>query len=212
MKYLLILTLILTSFSLYAQKSYISGIQKVTFRSGPGKTNKIIQMIETDSPVTILEAGEEWTKVKDSSGQEGYVLNRFLSKDVPYNLRYNWLKGRYDKLEEKNKELQEALNSVRSELKETSQTLDQTKSTLDQTSSSFEELKTGSQDYLNLKKKYDQAVEKLNSQNDIVTVLKSKASTTKMLWMIAGGGIFFFGWLIGLISRKKKKYQNSIRL
>ena len=58
------LVLVLISANVFAAKSYISGVQKVTFRSGPGKTNKIIKMIESDAAVTVLEEGEEWTKVK----------------------------------------------------------------------------------------------------------------------------------------------------
>lgn len=193
-----------------AQKNYVMGVQKVTFRVAPGKTEKIIKMLTTDSPVTVVEAGEEWTKVKDAEGNEGYVLNRFLTKDVPFSLRYEWLKKKFDKLEEKNNELNEKLKEMKNELKETKSSLATTEENLNKTSSSFEELKSGSADYLNLKNKYEKTEELLGVQTAKVKELQSKVSTYYIFWFLAGGGVLFLGWIIGLFSRKRKKYGSSL--
>ena len=210
MKFLLIACILLSGSYAFAQKNYIEGIQKVTFRAEAGKTKKIIKMLETESPVTVIEAGEEWTKVKDADGVEGYVLNRFLTKEIPYSLRYKWLKSEFDKLKEKNAELSEKMKEINSELNSTKSTLSTAEENLKQTSSSFEELKTGSADYLNLKNKFDKTEELLNSQTAKVKELQTKVSTYYIFWFLAGGGVLFLGWLIGLFSRKRKKYGSSI--
>ena len=47
-------------------------------------------------------------------------------------------------------------------------------------------------------KKLDADVTMLTRQND-------KLSDSRMIkWFLAGGGVFFFGWIIGKISRKKR--------
>lgn len=210
MKKIVLFCLVLSASHVFAQKNYIKGIQKVTFRKEAGKTQKIIKMLPTESPVTIIEAGEEWTKVKDSEGVEGYVLNRFLTKDVPFSLKYKWLKGRYDKEKEKSAQLAQDLKELKTELSGTKASLKETETSLKQTSDSFEDLKSGSADYLNLKKKFERTEQLLLSQTAKVKELESKVSTIYIFWFLAGGGVLFVGWLIGLISRKKKKYGSSL--
>ena len=207
---LLLIACILLSGSVYAKKNYINGIQKVTFRKEAGKTKKIIKMLETETGVTIVEVGDEWTKVKDSEGTEGFVLNRFLSKDTPFSLRYKWLKGKFDKLKEKNIEINENMKAIKTELSTTKTSLTSSEESLKNTSSSFEELKTGSADYLALKKKFEKTEELLKSQTSKVKELQTKVSTYYIFWFLAGGGVLFLGWIIGLFSRKRKKYGNGL--
>ena len=58
---------------------------------------------------------------------------------------------------------------------------------------------------LKLKKKYEKTEELLNSQTSKVKELQTKVSTYYIFWFLAGGGVLFLGWLIGLFSRKKKR-------
>jgi SH3 domain protein len=207
MKVLIALTIAIISFNTIAATNYITGVQKVTFRTGPGTDNKIIRMLGTDSKVETMEVGDTWTKVKDSTGEIGYVLSRFLVKNTPYKFRYEWLKAKHEKLENKasgtktkNNELKEELASLRGELQTA-------KGELTSTTQSYSDLKEGSSDFINLKKKYDSAVTNLASQTAKVKDLESKISIYYIKWFLAGGGVLFLGWLIGLFSRKKKSYS-----
>lgn len=212
MKILIVLILSMTAISASAQRRYIDGIQKITFRTGPGTDNKIIRMLETNAKVTLLEEGEKWSKIKDAEGDEGYVLNRFITKQVPFVLQFKWMKSEYDKLKEKNEELTQTITTLKTELKDTKGKLSETETSLQSTQMNFEELKTGSADYIGLKKEYDMTVEKLKSQTRRVKKLEDQVDTYYIKWFLAGGSVLFLGWLIGLISRKKKRYTSSIRL
>jgi SH3 domain protein len=194
----------------FGQKSYISSLQKVTFRTGPGTDNKIIRMILSDEKITILEAGEKWAKITDKSGTEGYVLNRFLSKDTPYSVRYTWLKSKFDKLELKNNTISKALKDIKTQLKETNSSLQTSENSLKEVNGSYEDLKAGSAEFLSLKKKYDQTLYQLKLKTNKVVELESKVNTHYIKWFLAGGGVLLLGWLIGLISRKKKGYSSGI--
>lgn len=197
--------------TLEAEVNYISGVQKVTFRTGPGRDNKIIKMVETDSKITVLETGEKWTKVKVDSGEEGYILNRFLTKDVPFKNKYLWIKGKYEKLQETQAGLKDKMTSTNSDLTGIKAELEETKKQLLDVQTKYDELKTGSADYIGLKSKYDSTIQSLTAQTAKVKTLESKISTYYIKWFIAGASVLFLGWLIGLISRKKKNYS-SIRL
>jgi SH3 domain protein len=187
-----------------AKKTYIKGLQRVTFRSGPGTTNKVLKMMESDNAVTVMEVGEQWTKVKTSEGTEGYILNRFLTADIPFSSKYKWLKSKFDKLKDRHDILKTNQKEVNKVLSETKDSLFKSQEALTTTNSSYEELKLGSTKYLELKKKYESTVAELSAQNVKLKVLESKISTYYIFWFLAGSGVLLLGWVIGLLSRKKK--------
>lgn len=201
----LILVLLLCSpLSTIAESQYITGVQKVTFRTGPGTDNKIIKMLESDTKVSILETLDRWSKVKDSDGNEGYVLTQFLTKSTPYIYRFNWLKSKFDKEVEKNKKLSDDFSEAKTELKETKSELTKTQKELEEINKAYEELKEGSADFLTLKANYDKAKVELSKNNEKLKILEDELSNHNIQWFLAGGGVLLLGWLIGLISRKKK--------
>lgn len=208
MKKSLILALfVVLSANIYAKTQYISGVQKVTFRTGPGTDNKIIKMLATDGKVTLLEAGETWSKVKDGEGNEGYVLNRFLTVEVPAINKFNYIKRKHDKLLDKQKSVvaeNKTLKEVVAELKTKITNLEKN---LTDTNSSFEELKTGSADYIGLKNKFEKTTKKLEGKTKRVSELEGQINVHYIKWFLAGGGVLLLGWIIGLISRKKKSYS-----
>lgn len=198
--------------TVYAETQYVAGVQKITFRTGPGIENKIIKMLETEEAVTVLEAGEEWTKIRDSEGNEGYVLSRFLDTETPYSLRFKWLKSNYDKLKEKEETVGEEKKHINQELKTIKEELESTKKTLAQTETKFEELKTGSTQYIQLKSQFEKSQEALEMQTKKIKVLEGQLSTHYIMWFLAGAGVLFLGWLIGLATRKRKSYGSGIKL
>lgn len=213
MRSLLIILLLCSSSVVMAKKTYVKGLQRVTFRSGPGTTNKVLKMMESDNAVTVLEVGEQWTKVKTAAGVEGYILNRFLTNDVPYSSKFNWLKSKFDKLKDRHDILKTNHKNLAKDLSEKKDSLTKSQEQLSSTNTSYEELKLGSTNYLQLKKKYETTVAELNAQNIKLKVLESKISTYYIFWFLAGSGVLLLGWIIGLLSRKKKSgYGGGIRL
>lgn len=206
MKTLLAIVLLLSA-NAYAERNYISGVQKITFRTGPGTDNKIIKMLETHTKVELVEAKETWSKIKDADGNEGYVLNRFLTKDVPYTLRYKWLKSKHDKLQESFDKKKISYNELKTKLAETETKLKEVAETLAKVQAEYTSLKEGSADYIGLKAKYDETVKSLTEQSAKVEKLESSISVYYIKWFLAGSGVLFLGWVIGLFSRKKKSYS-----
>lgn len=208
---LLFATLLLSAQAAFA-KHYIAGAKRVTFRIGPGTENKIISMLEEDTAVTVLEEGEAWTKVK-SDGNEGYVMNRFLTKEIPWSVKYKWLAGQHSKLKEELANLKAKEDELNQTLGEAKRELASTKENLENTSSEFQELKSGSAQYLELKAKYDETSKELAGSNKEVALLKEKLSLYYFSWFLAGAGILLLGWMIGYFSKKKKgRYGGGISL
>ena len=54
-------------------------------------------------------------------------------------------------------------------------------------------------------------VEELESQVGTLQKENQRLGKTETLkWFLAGGGVFFLGWLIGMISRKSRKKRSSL--
>ncbi len=193
----------MTSLS-FAETSYVAGIQKVTFRKGPGTDSKILKMIKADSPITIVEKGEEWTKVKDVEGDEGYILNRFLIKNIPGSVLYKWLKKKHGKLEKKYQETRDKRKSLLADVNTKNAELDKSSKELILVKKSYTELKNGSAKYLDLLSKFKRINILLDDQNSKVIALEARQSKVYIYWFLAGAGVLFIGWVIGLSSKKKK--------
>lgn len=205
--------ILLISVQLSFAKSYISGANRVTFRIGPGTENKIIRMLEKDEAVTVLEAGELWSKVRGSKGNEGYVMKRFLTEEIPWSVKYKWLLGQHKKLKEELRAIKEQKSELDKNLGEAKRELASTADHLRETSSEYEELKTGSANYLELKNMHDKTARELAGKTEEVELLKEKLSLYYFSWFLAGAGILLLGWLIGFFSKKKKRgYGGGIRL
>lgn len=201
MKNILIAVLVLFSFNVLAKKNYVSGSQRVTFRSGPSVDNKVLKMIESEEAVDVISVEGEWSKVLDSEGNEGYILNRFLTSDIPYSLRYKWLNSQMEKLKESSAELTAKSREQELELKR-----------LGEVEKQYIQLKSDSSEFLTLKQKYDQAVVIAKAADAEIKELSTKVSTIYIQWFLAGGGVLLLGFLMGSIVRKKKAYGSSIKL
>ena len=201
MKHIILAVLILFSFNVLAKKNYVSGSQRVTFRTGPSVENKVLKMIESEEAVDVISVEGEWSKVKDSEGREGYILNRFLTSDIPYSVRYKWLNSQMDKLKESSGELATKSAEQEAELQR-----------LAEVEKEYNQLKIDSADFIALRKKYDQAIVDARASEAEIKELSSKVSTIYIKWFLAGAGVLLLGFIMGSIGRKKKAYGSSIKL
>jgi SH3 domain protein len=62
---------------------------QITFRTGPGTDRKILSLLSSDQQVTFLQSEGEWAKVGLPNGKEGWVLQRYISTEVPCRIRIN---------------------------------------------------------------------------------------------------------------------------
>ena len=66
-----------------AETRYISDQLVVSLREQPQNNAETIVYLKTDAPVEVLEAGEEYLKVKTENGEIGYIQKHYLTKDTP---------------------------------------------------------------------------------------------------------------------------------
>ena len=197
----------------YAESVFVTDIFEVTLRTGPGIDHKIVTMIRSGQPLTVIEAGDEWTRVAMADGKEGYVLTRFLSEDPPARLTLERIKGAYEALKSKASELEEANSRLLSENRALENQLKTVTGKLESIEKEYALLKSESSDFFSLKKRYEQTAGQLREKTDRVQHLEAEVSRLQLnrniRWFLSGAGVLVLGFLIGF-STKKQRRRSSL--
>jgi len=228
---LLFMVCILLSVSVrvtHADRRYVSDMLMITLRTGKGREYKVIKTLKTDTPVEVLEESEDYLRVRTDEGEEGWVAKQYISPDVPKSVIIGGLKEETSKLNARIEELEKDQASLLEQFEVATQRHAAKVEELDKNASNSKE------EASRLKIKLAQITEKHNtlidqSKNVVDLISEQKRlqaknvnlntrvehlqkentglrNTRRLEWFLAGGGVFFIGWIAGKVSRKKKYY------
>lgn len=211
-----------------AETQYVSDQLIITMREGQGNEYKIIKMLKTGTPLEVIEESEQYLKVRTESGNEGWVLKQYVTKEIPKPEIIAGLKKERDRLNTRieqykkdKKSLQDELNTTISDrnneirdlqhhMSAISGNAEQTSRDLKEITKKYNALLKDSKDIVLLVQERDNIkvsnrelltkTQRLQQEND-------ELKRSQMIWwFVAGGGVFFVGWIVGKISRQKKFY------
>lgn len=190
----LMLCLVLFAGSALAETVYVGGVMKITLRTGPGTKHKILAMVATGDSLEILENGRDWTRVRNADGQEGWVLTRFTTREVP-------MERQVDELEAKNRALTDQVEKIREENRD----VEATRKKLEFIENAYNELRQKSADFLALETAHEEMTQAFTRQKDRVLLLESRLSKEDIKWFLSGAGVLVVGLFLGVSSRKKTR-------
>ena len=195
-QYFLIASLLMVCFvsPSFAEDIYVTGITKITMRTGPGVEHKIIAILKSGTKLEIVEYQNDWSRVKKDSGKTGWVLTRFLTREVPDAFLV-------EKLKKDNQELMSKLEVIEGENKR----LKVKNVTLIQIEEKYNKLKQESADFLKLDAKYKKMMQQFKAQKSRIKTLENNLNNEEKLWFLSGAGVFIVGLFLGLSTRKKKR-------
>lgn len=213
---LLSISFLIATSSSYAETRYISDQLVVTVRSGKGNQYKILETLPTSTPVQILEDDKVYVKVVTPKGIEGYIRSQYVNKSTPKSVQIKRLNKEIATLQQQLTTQQNDNKTSRNEAiinktktTELSSQLNQTQQKLDKVNSEYETLSNKSKNVLNLSTENEQLAEESNLLNSELLVLREENQnfhrSNMIQWFLAGGGVFFGGWMIGKISRRKQR-------
>lgn len=179
---------------LFAENIYVTGVTKITMRTSPGVQYKIVAMLKSGTKLKIVEYQNSWTQVKTNQGRIGWVLSRFLTREVPDALLV-------EKLSKDNQNLKSRLDAIEDENK----TLTVKNATLVQIEEKYKKLKQESSDFLKFTAKYKVMMQQYEAQKTQIETLEDSLNKDPKLWFLIGPGVFIVGLFFGLSTRKKKK-------
>ena len=179
-----------------AEDIYVSGVTKITMRTGPGTEHKIVAMLRSGTRLEIVEYNEDWSLVKTGEDKTGWVLTRFLTREVPQTL----LVAQFKK---ENADLTQALEEAESRAEEYRQKYE----ALAGIEEKYKHLEKASADYLKLESTYKALQETAKARQEQIRSLEDKVDNEELYWALAGAGVFIVGLIIGLASRKKRRHS-----
>ena len=199
-----------------AETMYVSDVLKLTVRDGKGTGEKIIAVIQSGQTVEVLQPEDEWALVKLDDGQEGWVLNRYLTGRMTNNIKLNLLKKKHKALiaqsaallEEKIKLKEEKIN-LNEENKKFKAEVDKIQKEAEEFKMSYETLKTESSNYINLKSKYTKTASKLDEYTKNYELLEKELTKLEfkqtVRGLLTGAGVLLLGFIIGFSTRRQRR-------
>jgi SH3 domain protein len=179
---------------LSAKDIYVTGITKITMRTGPGVEHKIVAMLTSGTKLETIEYQRDWSHVKTQGNKTGWVLSRFLTEEVPQNLLV-------EQLQAENEKLQTALEQA----EEKNRVLTEKNETLMDIEEKYKKLEQESADFLKLSDSYKALSQESQDQKNQILTLEKNMNNEEKLWFLSGAGVFIVGLIIGLSTRKKKR-------
>mgnify|MGYP000146648558 FL=1 len=212
---LLILPMLIPINSMAETTRYVSDELEITMRNGQGVKFAIRKMLSSGSKLDVIETDPAgYSKVRTSSGVEGWVLTRYLD-NMPSS------RARLATSEQKNANLELELAKAKTEIEAlSSQNLDTDSQNLTLTETSqrlskeLDDLRRTASSAVALDNENRQLKEKLQEIDHQTQVLVIENSSLKdnnaKTWFMIGAAVLFAGMILGLIlPRLRFQRKNS---
>ncbi|MBN2125425.1 MAG: TIGR04211 family SH3 domain-containing protein [Deltaproteobacteria bacterium] len=196
---------------LWASKAYITDSFRISLRRGPGPDQEIIKFLPSGTIVDVQNTEGEWSLVRlpDPEGQEieGWVLERYLTTELPWEARFTMLRQERDRQDQRIGELEKALeqasmreNALSTEMREHIRSHEVLRE-------QYARLRRDAADYLHLKAAHEdaqRALGRLNSENEALR------SSQMNRWFATGALVLLCGLLVGLLIGRQQKKRSSL--
>ena len=197
-----------------ADQRYVRPNIDVPLRRGQGNKYKILKLVKSGELVELLKEGNSWAKIQLSNGTIGWLPKQFLSLEAPPLQLVKILRKDNERLQEREKQLTLELNKLKELQVNTGGELSTCIARRDKFEADYIRLQEDTSDIVAINKKMAETQKQIDTvQAAMHTVelqnneLKRKTAVT---WFLAGGGVLFAGWIIGLITCRSRRRRSSL--
>ena len=195
----------------WAENVYVSENIRLTVRKDPGNDKKIVGILMSGDQVSVLQHGDEWTKIRLSDDKEGWVLSRFLSTQMPSSLALKILEKKYEEVVAQSGMPQEDVRRLKEENEKLSTDRQNCGRQLQSLNDSYQTLKMDSQEVVKLRADYEVALSRVSELEKKLELLETEVGKAMFdqyfKWFLAGAGVLLAGFLLGFIVRRKRSYS-----
>ncbi len=210
------LSLLLIATAGFAETRYISDVLVVTVRSNKGNNYQTVDNLKTATPVEVLGEDQTYVKVRTPEGKVGYILRQYVTKELPKAVQIDRLEKETAALKEQLQQQQQSsadklanADANLAKIAELQKQLQAANDDLDKVKNEYDSLLQNSQNVVSLSTENEDLIEQNKQLNNELVVLREENRnfhrSNMIQWFLAGGGVFFGGWIIGKISRKKQR-------
>jgi SH3 domain protein len=200
-----------------ADTRFVSDRLIITVRDGKGPGAAPLTTLPTDEPVEVLEEDAQFLKIRTREGLVGFVQAQYITKETPKPIiierlekEVDRLKGRMEDLKATQSPQAQELESLRERAQSLEKTLAETQSESRSALEKFNTLAENSGRVVEITAERDLLQEE--NQRLAAELATLEEDNTQLLrrgmieWFLAGAGVFVVGWIIGKVSRKKRRF------
>jgi len=213
--YILVSLLFLLAGNAVAETRYVSDVLEITMRSGKGTSYGITRMLRSGTAVQVLEVDKKagYSKIRTSSGKEGWVLSRFLMNGKAARERLAAAEKSLAELELENRKLTTAMSALTDEKKSLQNNLGDLEGESRSVSQELAEIKRTASSALAIDSENKDLKSRLVSlERELQTVQQENQSLkdrTARDWFMVGAAVVLLGIIIGLIIPKIRFRKKS---
>lgn len=203
-KWLMALLVLLMAGQVAAQMRYITDVNYVPMRTGPGNEYRILHRgLRTGTALVLLEedAGNGFSRVKNGE-QEGFVPTQYLMDKPPAFRQLPAALEQARKAEVDNQKLEQMLDQREGQLRDATLELTKAEERWQQQQIEMKRLADISAEPLAIERRNQQLVEENEQLKNQLQVLEVEnrqlAKDTSLRWYLFGGGTIVLGILLGL--------------
>jgi len=198
----------------YAYSLYVAPSSEVPLRTGKNGQKKIIAVLSDGTRVELLKEENAWALVRTAGGKEGWMLRRYLTETPPPRTQVETLKKKNQALREKYNKLKEELAQISASGSDFKKQLTKCIAERDSLKTRYQQLKQDAANVVQTRKLLTETQKKLSQANEQLISLKQRVNNmeanSNVKWFLAGGGVLLAGWLLGLLSGRKKRRKPSL--
>jgi SH3 domain protein len=193
-----------------AEKRYVTDVLRLALRTGPGSEHAAAAGAQSGQLLEVLTEEGDWVKVRNPTGDEGWVRNRYLTAEAPAVVRLELLEKKYNTLLGQSRTGQSdgaecALE--RDRLRSEAARCSREHETLRQ---AYDSLKKDAANVLELKALLENAEARLAEESERTARLNrqvEKLEAKRLLrWFLTGAGVLLLGILVGMtLSRDRRR-------
>jgi SH3 domain protein len=204
---ILILLLVINT-PVYAETIYVTEKLKLDMRRGPSIRHKIVKMLPSGTPLTVLERNPApgYALVRTDKGVEGYILSRFTQRTPAARQLMEQVKQELEQSKIEIKRLNEGLLAQQADNNLNSSDNNALTEERNKLTRELQELKKTASSAIQLKQERDQLQERVvnieRKNQQLEREKQTLEDTSNQDWFLNGGIIAFFGIFFGLIIPK----------
>lgn len=226
--FLLIFAIILTVTikSVFADTRYVSDKLIISVRDGQNQDDNVLGYIRTGTAVDVLEEKGRYLRIKTEDGLEGWVQTQYIISEKPKGRIIEDLRNEINDLNKKIEFSKNEQGSLSDKLLVTKQIYEVRIKELEQELNiNQKNTAKAKKELIELNKKYkkllsnsenaDELIRKLEKSKKLDSKLKTEISNLKkdsqnplkssiIKPFLAGAGVFFVGFILGGLARRKK--------
>lgn len=213
--------------SLFAETRYVSDQLIISVRGGPNQDDNVLGYIRTGTAVDVLEERERYLRIKTEDGLDGWVQAQYIISEKSdgriiedlrneingLNKKIEFLKNEEGTLSDKllaKKQLNEAtIKALEKELNISQENIAKLKNDLIELDKKYKKLLSNTENTDELIRKLEKSKELDSNLKNEISNIKKEIQTPRKSSIIkpflAGAGVFFVGFILGAITKRKKR-------